>query len=416
MLSIEGMIVNMDGVSKKRVEIDPVTGLITKVAEPSGSADILLDDTQLIFPGLIDLHVHAREDVTHSQDYKEDFKTAGEAAINGGVVAFADMPNTPTPPVDDASYDARAALTQKSPVPILLYAGIGPNTNPLSKKVPYKAFMGRSVGDMFFTSREQLDAALARYAGQCVSFHCEDPKIMDEHKNDATHELRRPPEAETSAVDIALSLIEKYSLKGKICHASTIEAVQKITDAKTRGVNVTVEVTPHHLYFDGTMFEGRDVPVGAQVNPPIRQTKENRLALIQALKDGRIDYLATDHAPHTLEEKNAGTSGFAHLDTYGAFTTWLMKEHGFKPEDIVRVSARGPGDFMNEFRPDKYGRIEEGYAGSLTIIAPDSPETIWSDNLKTKCKLSPFEGREFPGHVAMTIVQGKVYKHETVLT
>ena len=93
-----------------------------------------------------------------------------------------------------------------------------------------------------------------------------------------------------------------------------------------------------------------------------------------------------------------------------------MKEHGFKPEDIVRVSARGPGDFMNEFRPDKYGRIEEGYAGSLTIIAPDSPETIWSDNLKTKCKLSPFEGREFPGHVAMTIVQGKVYKHETVLT
>ena len=409
MLSIEGMMVLPLGVRLARVEIDTESGVITKVAEPVGSADIVLDSMKLVFPGFIDIHVHAREDVTHSQDYKEDYLTASEAAINGGLVAFADMPNCPTPPVDDASYDARKVLTQKSAVTILLYAGIGPATNPLSHTVPYKAFMGHSIGDLFFSSREELDSTLARYEGQSVSFHCEDPKIMDKHKGDATHEARRPAIAETSAVDTALALIEKYHLKGKICHASTIEAIQKIRDAKARGLNVTVEVTPHHLYFDETQFPDH-IPTQFQVNPPIRQTKENRLALIEALRSGDIDYLATDHAPHSIEEKKNGMSGLTHLDTYGAFTTWLMHEHAFRPEDIARVCANGPGQFMNQFLPDKYGLIKEGYTGSLTILAPDMPTEVRAEDLKTKCKWSPFEGVTFQGKVVITIVKGKIYE------
>lgn len=407
MLSIEGLIFHTDGLDRKRVEINTATGLIESVTEPTGSADIVLAD-ELVFPGFIDLHVHAREDVSHSQDYKEDFTTAGDAAVNGGVVAFADMPNTPTPPIDDASYAAREALTKKSAVTIVLYAGIGPNTKPLSKKVPYKAFMGHSMGDLFFSSLKELDGALERYQGENVSFHCEDPKIMEAHKADATHESRRPAEAELSAVDTAIELIEKYNLKGKICHASTMEAIEKITAAKERGVNVTVEVTPHHLYFDETMFDD-GVPVAFQVNPPIRQTAENRLALIKALKDGKIDYLASDHAPHTKEEKEKGMSGLTHLDTYGAFATWLIHEHGFTADDIARVCAEGPGRFIGEFLPDKYGRIEEGYVGSLTILKTSAPETITAEMLKTKCRWSPFEGVTFPGRVAMTIVRGKVY-------
>ncbi len=408
MLSIEGLVVNTEGVERKRVEIDTETGLITRVSEPAGAADIVLGE-ELVFPGFIDLHVHAREDVSHTNDYKEDFTTAGEAAVHGGVVAFAEMPNCPVPPVDDASYDARAALTTSSAVPILLYAGIGPATKPLSKKVPYKAFMGHSIGDLFFNTREELEAAISRYAGQWVSFHCEDPEIMDAHKGEKTHEERRPAEAELSAVDTALGLIEKYSLHGKICHASTTGAVEKIAAAKKRGVNVTCEVAPHHLYFDETMFAA-GAPVLFQVNPPIRQTRENRLALIEALKDGRIDYLASDHAPHTIEEKKAGISGMPHLDTFGAFTTWLMKEHGFRPADVARVSARGPGEFISEFWPEKYGRIAEGYQGSITIIAPDTPETIRAEDLKTKCRWSPFEGVTFPGKVITTIVNGKIYE------
>ena len=186
MLSIEGIIVNKGEQTRKRVEMDSVTGLITKVAEPTGEADIILQD-ELIFPGFIDVHVHAREDMSHTQEYKEDVVPAGEAAINGGVVAFAEMPNNPIAPVDDASYDAKNELTKKSAVTILLYAGVGPYTNPLSRKVPYKVFMGPSVGDLFFSSNEELETVLQSYRGQSVSFHCEDPEILIRVSSADTH-------------------------------------------------------------------------------------------------------------------------------------------------------------------------------------------------------------------------------------
>jgi dihydroorotase len=407
MFSIEGTIVQTNSVKRGRIEIDTVTGLITKIDEPSGIADIVLKE-ELIFPGFIDLHVHAREDMSHTQEYKENFKTAGEAAINGGVVAYAEMPNNPVPPVDDKTYSEKEALTKKSLAPVLLYAAIGPNTKPLSKKVPYKVFMGKSIGDMFFTSREDLEKALENYRGKFVSFHCEDPKIMDAHKDAPTHEAKRPIEAETSAVDIAIAIIEKYELHGKICHASTIAAIEKITEAKKRDVNITVEVTPHHLYFDETMFTP-ELHTRLQVNPPIRQTKENRLALIAALKDGRIDYLATDHAPHTIEEKAQGISGMPHLDTYAPFANWLMREHDFTAQDIARVCAYNPGNFLNNFLPEKYGQIKEGFVGSLTVRDIAGEGIIESSHLKTKSGWSPFEGMIFPGHFGLTIIKGVVY-------
>jgi len=404
MLSIEGIIANTR--EKKRIEIDTDTGLILKITEPRGVADVVLN-TELIFPGFVDIHVHAREDASHKQDYKEDFITAGEAAINGGVVAIGEMPNNPVPPVDDDSFEIKNNLTKKSPIMVVLYAGIGPNTKPLSKKVPYKAFMGPSIGDLFFTSNEELEKALEKYKNQYVSFHCEDPKILEENVNENTHEAKRPPEAEISAVDFALKLIEKYNLVGKICHCSTIEGVNKIMDAKKRGLRVSVEVTPHHLYFDETMLhENRK---NFQVNPPIRQSKENRLGLIAFLKNGDIDYLATDHAPHTIEEKEKGISGLTHLDTYGPFITWLMREHNFTEEEIVRVCSYNPANFINNFILDKYGKIEEGYVGSLTILDLNKSITITKDRLKTKCGWSPFEGVTFPGSVTMTIIKGKIY-------
>ena len=407
MLYIEGNIVNNSGVKRGRIEIDQETGLIIKVAEPTGVADMVLKE-ELIFPGFIDLHVHAREDMSHAQEYKEDFSTAGAAAINGGVVAFADMPNNKIPPIDNASYDAKNNLAKNAPVEVLLYAGIGAKTNPLDKKVPYKVFMGQSIGDLFFTSREELERAIEKYKGQHVSFHCEDPEILEKNINQGTHESKRPPEAEISAVDFALELIEKYKIIGKICHASTVEGIEKIIKAKDRGVNVTVEVTPHHLYFDETMLgESR---TEFQVNPPIRQSKENRLALIKFLKDGNIDYLATDHAPHSKEEKQKGISGLTHLDTYGSVATWLMAEHGFSPEDISRVCAQNPAKFLNEFISNKYGEIKEGGVGSLTILDPNKSIKITAEVLKTKCGWSPFLGMTFPGSVTATIIKGKIYE------
>lgn len=406
MLCIEGLIVNSETQNRRRIEIDTITGLIIKIGQPTNLADIILQD-ELIFPGFIDLHVHAREDVDHTQDYKEDFTTAGEAAINGGIVAFADMPNNPVPPIDNMSYEAKNNLAQKSPVPILLYAGIGPHTKPLSKKVPYKAFMGPSVGDLFFTSLDELESTIKNYTGQYVSFHCEDPKILKKNSRALTHEAQRPPEAEISAINFALYLIEKYNIIGKICHCSTLEGINKIVDAKMRGINVTVEVTPHHLYFDETMLG--DKRKSFQVNPPIRQTKENRLALISLLKKGDIDCLATDHAPHSIEEKEKGMSGLTHLDTYGPFVSWMAKEHDFSPQEIARACSINPANFFNKFTEFPYGKIEKGYMGSLTILDLNKSVTITKNMLKTKCGWSQFEGITFPGSVFMTIIKGKVY-------
>src|SRR5205807_10145496 len=135
------------------------------------------------------------------QNYKETFATAAAAALHGGVVHVADMPNNPIAPVDDASYQAKEALVRagKLPVTFTLYAGIGPGTRPLARTVPYKAYMGPSVGELFFTSLEQLDQTLAAYPGRAVSFHCEDPVLLEKHKGAATHETRRPPECELCA-------------------------------------------------------------------------------------------------------------------------------------------------------------------------------------------------------------------------
>lgn len=406
MTTIEGIIVNSSEQIRKRIEVDDA-GVIIKVAEPTGEADIVLKD-ELIFPGFIDLHVHAREDASGTQIYKEDFKTAGEAAINGGVVAFAEMPNNPIPPVDDESYNTKKELTKKSDVEIILYAGIGTQTNPLTQNVPYKVFMGQSIGDLFFATRESLEIALAKYEGKNISFHCEDPKTLNECCDADTHEHKRPPRAEILAVDFALELIEKYNLKGRICHCSTMEGVKKIIDAKKRGVNVTVEVTPHHLYFDESMFTDANHTL-FQVNPPIRQTLENRMYLIQALKNGDIDQLGTDHAPHTVEEKEKGISGLTHLDTYGNIVAWLIKEHNFTPQEIARVCSENPAKFINEFTTKRYGKIEDGYVGSLTVIDMNKSIKIESANLRTKCKWSPFLGVELPGSVVATIIKGKIY-------
>lgn len=410
MLRVEGRIANHDGVFEGAIEIDPKSGLIVEVGPVRGRSDV---DTSgcMIFPGFGDLHVHAREDVSGREVYKEDFASASAAAIHGGVVHFADMPNNPTAPIDDASYAAKEKLTQNAPVHITLYGGIGPGTNPLKRAVPYKAFMGPSVGELFFRSAAELEETIARYRGCNVSFHCEDPLIMDECRGAATHEQRRPASAEVSATRFALELIKRYGLRGKLCHFSTGEGMRDVMAAKQHGVRVTCEVTPHHLYFDDTMITEEN-RLWLQMNPPLRG-RQDRLAMIEALRSGGIDYLATDHAPHTLEEKQKGTSGVPHLDTYGAFTTWLMAEHGFTPQQIARVCAWNPGQFVREYLPKEYGagfgRVEPGYVGSLTILDLQHSYTITRESLKTKCGWSPFEGVRFPGTVRQTVVRGRVH-------
>jgi len=410
MLRVEGRIANHDREFDGAIEIDTDTGLIQSVGPLTGQSDIDLTGC-IIFPGFGDIHIHAREDAGGSQTYKEDFTTISAAAIHGGVVQVADMPNNPVAPVDDDSYFVKEQLTKKSDVTITLYAGIGPQTRPLNRHVPYKAFMGPSVGDLFFSSKQQLEDVIVNYRGRNVSFHCEDPTILEANKHAPLHELKRPASAEISATEFALYLIEKYDLVGKLCHYSTRDGLPLIAAAKARGVKVTCEATPHHLFFDTTMItpENRQ---WLQMNPPLR-SEEDRIALIAALKSGLVDYVATDHAPHTLDEKIAGASGVPHLDTLGAFATWLMSEHNFSTANIARVFSYNPGRFVREFLPESlgkgFGSIEPGYVGSLTVLDPMKPYLVTRESVKTKCGWSPFEGYSLPGSVQCTVIRGKVY-------
>jgi dihydroorotase len=212
-------------------------------------------------------------------------------------------------------------------------------------------------------------------------------------------------------VEFALYLIEKYELQGKLCHYSTGEGLKRIAAAKARGVRVTAEVTPHHLYFDDAMLTDEN-RLWLQMNPPLRSPAD-RLAMMEALRSGLIDYIATDHAPHTIAEKMQGISGVPLLDTYGAFATWLMAEHGFTPQEIARVCAFHPGRFVKEFLPagfgEGYGVVAPGYVGSLSILDTKTPWTVLREEMKTKCAWSPFEGVTFPGRVRYTVLQGKVH-------
>lgn len=413
-LAIEGRVVSHlargeNEVVRQRIEIDLLTGIIEGVAaaeESTGPADLSLGDDYLIFPGFIDIHVHAREDTSSSQSYKETFQTAGLAAIHGGVTAFADMPNNPRPPLDDASYVAKRELASLCPVDVLLYAGIGPRTRPLSFPAPYKAYMGPSIGDLFFESQDSLREALARYRGHTVSFHAEAPEILQQHRNAPSHAERRPVAAETRAVDTAIQLSESFGIVPNICHLSTAEGMDIIRAARRRGLQVTCEVTPHHLFYDQDNAGSFSEPAFLQSNPPIR-SRLDRIALLDAFRSGEIDYLATDHAPHSLEENESGISGMPHLDTFGSFVLWLSGE-GVSLRTIRLAAAERPGKFLGRYLSARYGKVEKGFVGSLTILR-HGQRTVRRTDLKTRAGWSPFEGCKFQGHVSHTVVRGKIY-------
>jgi dihydroorotase len=406
---ISGQIVSSSGVQTGQIRFEG--GAIAAVGPALGEPDFTYGPDCLVFAGMGDIHIHARDDVSEAETYKEDFRTAAAAAVHGGVVHVADMPNNRVAPIDDATYRGKQEHLRRRQVPIhvTLYAGIGPGTQPLSFAVPYKVYMGHSVGDLFFTTLEQLDATLDPYRGCDVSFHCEDPVLLETHKQAPTHEQRRPPECEISATHFALRMIEKYDLTGKLCHYSVGEGLPLIRAARARGLRVTCEVTPHHLYYDTAQITDANRGL-MQMNPPLRAVAD-RLAMLDALRDGTLDYLATDHAPHTLEEKANGISGQPHLDTYGAFATWLIANQGFRPEQVATFCSENPGRFVNPYTaPRRFGRIEPGYVASLTVLNMARPVTIRREDLQTKCGWSPFEGVTFPGSVEAVFTDGKLVR------
>jgi dihydroorotase len=425
------------GLRPLQVVVDRATGtivaveeidraLLQNVADARGYTEETADDAliytmapaEIIFGGMGDLHVHAREDVSQKLAEVEDFASIGRAAVKGGVCFIGEMPNNPCPPLDAPTYLAKLALAAKATMPVFLYAALTDTSKPLPWPVPYKAFLTAPDLKMALTKKDNL----AAYRGAWISFHGEDHAILGQNKAAATHQARRPVAAEVQALKNILAWSKEFALFVRICHVTSQAGIELLSKAKEDPFyqeHLSVEVCLNHLCFDA---ENTDLANPYfNVNPPLR-TKADRMALWQAWRDGVVDVLATDHAPHPLAAKAAGASGMPSLDCFAAILTQLYHEaltSGMAAQEILKRMAQttvfNPGAFINHFLPtwqrpelakvlpayQKLGRglgkILPGYAGYFTVINFNRGFTCNLADLGSKMPWSPWLGHHFPG-------------------
>jgi dihydroorotase len=426
---LSGLMVLPEGKRHVRVSIDTRSGVIDAVHEIVGESV----DTRVIFPGFIDIHVHAREyprpdagdnatALWESACTKETFETAGLAAVNGGVTHFAAMPNDPAPPDNATDYSRKLEITKSSLCPVTLYGLITKNSAPWAD-IPYKLYLDASSSGVAFSDWKDVTAALERYKGCRVFFHAEDPEILAGAPNTGPRWKTRPPEAENAAVAKILDLTAKLGLRSHICHVSTKDAVQLIEDFNREAhPGVTCEATPHHLYFSvdeaGVVYAAgsNEAPdfSNLESNPPLRSEQDRRF-LIDALKSGLVDVLATDHAPHTIEDKIKGAAGMPHLDTLGPFAGWLINYCGFSHQRIAQILAEAPGRILASDLEVPHGAIASGFAASFTELDLGSSTMVEGERiagrgrLGTRCGWSPFNNMLLPASVCRTIIRGRVH-------
>jgi dihydroorotase len=418
-LVVAGKVVNPGGLYNAQIGIDE--GYITALKKQGLQGERQIEVTRgcLIFPGFIDMHAHLREDSSHKWDYKEDFRSGTAAALHGGITTVVDMPNTPLPGVTSERIKAKRELASKGLMDIYFCGGVTEsNTNALAAMqddvVAYKLYLSETTGGLRVHLLSESLKAIEKTAKPVV-IHCEDQRIIDRKKAELLrgedrrshvelHAELRPEEAELSAVKNVLASVdgEEIKIKLTIAHVSVHDTLRSIRQHS----KVHCEVTPHHLFFSKNDVTAKKAFL--KTNPPVR-TEENRLLLLAAFKKGEIDFLVTDHAPHTMAEKAVdileAPAGVPNLDTYGNVVAWLIVSCGVNPELIARVCAYNPALFLGLH--DR-GVIEVGKRANLTVLELQKREKIRSEHLYTKCAWSPFEGVEFPGTVRHTIVNGVV--------
>ncbi len=423
---IEANAVIDGGIASVRLEIaDGVIQDIQKVECVSNPGLIL-------FPGFIDVHVHARDyslPGDSSPEYKsawermtakESFITAGQAAVNGGVTLYAAMPNDPVPPDNPVTYSLKKQASESSPCPVLIFSCITASSSPWAD-IPYKLYLDHKESASSFSYWRDVEDALSRYSNHHVFFHAEDPVILQENSHFHERWRSRPPDAEISAVRKILELTGKYSLRTHICHVSTTQAVKLVHEYNTNSSQkVTCEVTPHHLFFSvddsGVFADGAVVQFNRSFfdcNPPLRSESE-RLGMLEMLADGFIDMIAGDHAPHTNQDKLGGAPGMPHLDTYGAFAAWLINRQRISPEKIADLFSRAPASLMKNYLHKGYGDLKIGNPANITGLDLNGRTVVMGSMirdrgpLRTKCGWSPFDGIELPGLVSLVLIRGQL--------
>jgi dihydroorotase len=393
-------------------------GTIAQVATmlPPVSSD---DDTTEIdangltlLPGVIDPQVHFRDP---GLEHKEDLFTATCACAKGGVTSFLEMPNTKPLTTTQATLDSKLQLAaQKCLVNYGFFIGATPEVLPdLLQANPtpgIKIFMGSMHGPLLNDQEEGLEKIFA-YGDRLIAVHAENQaRIMERRQqfagstDPAIHSQIQDNLAALQATQLALKLSKKYQRRLHILHMSTAEEADLLRQDKPAWV--TAEVTPQHLLLNTSAYE--TIGTLAQMNPPLRSPYDNA-ALWQALLDGVIDFIATDHAPHTLEEKAQpypnSPSGMPGVET----SLPLMLTQAMQGRcTVAQVSNWMSTAVAKAYRIPNKGAIAPGYDADLVLVDLDTYRPVLREELQTKCKWSPFEGWNLTGFPVVTIVGGQV--------
>ncbi|WP_275576522.1 dihydroorotase [Mangrovibacillus cuniculi] len=391
--------------------------VISSSITPEEREEVMDANGNLVIPGLIDLHVHLREP---GFTEKETIKTGTEAAVRGGFTTIACMPNT-KPVIDNVEtlHYLQERIREESRCHVLPYAALttrlaGKELTNFEELTKLGAFAFTDDGVGLQTASTMYEAMKkAKLVGKAVVAHCEDMSLVKGgamHEGEKSRELGIPGILSISeSVQIArdVLLAEATGVHYHVCHVSTKESVRIIRDAKKAGIHVTAEVSPHHLLLTEDDIKKNDA--NWKMNPPLR-SKEDRAALREGLLDGTIDFIATDHAPHTPEEKQEGFErspfGIVGLETaFSILYTKLVTDEGFCTlEELLHWLTVAPS---NAFSLGK-GVIKEGEIADITIIDLQKEENIDASTFASKGRNTPFHGWNVKGLPIVTIVNGEV--------
>jgi dihydroorotase len=365
-----------------------------------------------LLPGVIDPQVHFREP---GLEHKEDLFTASCACARGGVTSFLEMPNTrPLTTTQEALNDKLRRAAEKCLVNYGFFIGATPEDLPdLLEANPtcgIKIFMGSMHGALLVDEEEVLEPIFAK-GTRLIAVHAEDQARINQRRQEfagitdpAIHSTIQDNQAALNATKLALKLSKKYQRRLHILHLSTAEEAELLRQDKPSWV--TAEVTPQHLLLNTSAYE--KIGTLAQMNPPLRSPHDNEV-LWQALLDGVLDFIATDHAPHTLEEKAQtypnSPSGMPGVET----SLPLMLTQAMQGRcTVAQVSNWMSTAVAKAYKIPKKGAIAPGYDADLILVDLDNYRPVLREELQTKCGWSPFEGWNLTGWPVYTIVGGQV--------
>lgn len=377
-----------------------------------------------LLPGAIDDQVHFREPgLTH----KGELYTESAAAAAGGITTYMEMPNTvPSATTIEKLESKYSRAAEVSAVNYSFYMGTtNENLQEVLKIDPewvcgVKIFMGSSTGDMLVDAPEALEG-LFREVKSIITVHCEDDPMVkatameyrERYGEDLPtrfHSMIRSREACLSSSSKAVEMAKKYGTRLHILHISTAEELALFDNALPLAEKkITSEACIHHLWFAEEDYDRLGNFI--KWNPSVK-TAQDRAAIREAVRDGRIDVIATDHAPHTLAEKQQSywqaPSGGPLIQHSIQAMFDLVKQGVYSPEMVVQKMCHAPAEL---FRIKERGYIREDYWADLTILTPQ-PYAVRADNLLYKCKWSPFLGHTFAHSIQTTLVNGQVVWHQ----